>query len=129
MSGWVKKDRPLTAILQAEGDELLRDSDVRRKDAVARNVWDLAVYGKVSFPDPSEESGVRTLKASVKDWRDTVQWLYNHCEGPYRVDPSDSDGIESVLSKSSSAELQALIRDFNETASKMQSASDGEDEG
>ena len=111
---YAKKDRPLTAILQAEGDETLPDSDVRRKDQLAKNVWELVITGKLSFPDDTEDSGFRTLKASVKDWKDAAQWIYGHVDGPYRIDPTLTEGMAGALSNTPLDELQAIVERYRE---------------
>ena len=105
-----KKDRPLTQILQGLGDETLPGSDRKNKEALALNMWSLAVQGKVTFPDGRE------LKASVRDWKDAAQWLYNHCDGPFRPDDGPVDGISGALAGLSVAELRQRV---SETASRL----------
>lgn len=99
-----KKERKLTTILQGIGDETIGGTDTPNKEQVARNFWTLATQGKVTFPDGRE------LKASVRDWKDTVQWLYNHIDGPVKIDLIDSEGYSKVFEDTPIAELEAIVR-------------------
>ena len=122
-----KNERPLTAILKAEGNAKLPDAGQRRKEVLARKVWDLAITGKVEFDDETEKTGKRVLKASVRDWKDTIQWIYSHVDGPARVDAAQSDGLAGSLSATPADELQAIIdqtRDIVGTAAATADASD-----
>ena len=119
MGKYLRKDRPLTAILAAKGDETLQDSDVRRKDLLAEKVWDLATLGKVSFPDTDDPSGLRTLKASVKDWKDTAEWLYQHMDGPFKLDPASSEGVGGALADTSMKELHDVVAKFKGSSSSV----------
>ena len=122
-----KKDRPLTEILQRQGETLVEtgsDSPVRAKELLAQNVWALLTQGRVTFPDGRE------VKASVKDWKDAAQWLYNHCDGPFKLDAkSGDDRISATLSSMSSEDLQAVVRqtaDRIERQSRSESAEDAD---
>ena len=106
-----KQERLLTKILQGVGDEPSPDSpDETKSQVVAAKLWNLACSGKLSFADTAEDSGVRVLKASVKDWRDTVQWIYTHVDGPFKPIPTEGEGLVGELGQTPLAELQRIVR-------------------
>lgn len=102
-----KKKRALTQILQAKGEETLPESDVKNKEHLAANMWTLATQGKVTFPDGRE------IKASVRDWKDAAQWIYQHIDGPVRIDDTQQGSISSALADMSLDELRSKITETN----------------
>jgi len=97
------KKRVLTSILQGVGDEKNPESDEKNCETLARNVWTLATQGKLTFPDGRE------IKASVRDWRDTAQWIYSQIDGPVRVEQTDAAGGLHALANRPASELRAAI--------------------
>lgn len=98
----VSAKRSLTKLLRAVGDEHLPDG-ATRSETMAKLIWELACTGSVAFPDGRE------LKASVKDWKDAVQWIYTHCDGAARVEQAIALGLEGTLSETPLAELQRIV--------------------
>ena len=94
--GRPKKDRALTAILERAGGRSLEvdGKKVAGRQLVARMAWEGITTGQVSFPDG------KTLKLSPTDWKDLLKWIYQHVDGPPRLDvdlTSGGDKIEVVV--------------------------------
>jgi len=98
-----REKRPLTEILQRYGEAKLPGSELKAKEQLAENVWSLLTNGKLCFPDHRE------IKASVKDWKDTAQWLYNHCDGGFRPTDLSGSGLEAKLQSMSAEDLRSRI--------------------
>ena len=67
-------------------------------------MWEWVVNGRVAFND----SG-RVLEASARDWKDSVQWIYQHADGPASKDLVIDFGMEEELGEMTIAELQAVV--------------------
>jgi hypothetical protein len=77
--GRPKKDRALTAILEAAGSKtvILGDgSHVTRKRLMADMLWRAVQEGEIVLP------GGKKMIIAPNDWFDTVQFLYKHIDGP-----------------------------------------------
>lgn len=120
----VSKKRQLTKLLRSVGDGEFQNGKTR-SEVMAELVWQLACTGAVTFPDGRE------LKASVKDWKDAVQWIYTHCDGAARVEQAIALGLEGQLSDTPLSELQRIVADtmaLLPTAAAVQVAEEEEDE-
>lgn len=71
------KHRPLTEILQRQGEEMviIGGEAMSAKEALARKVWQFVTTGEVSL------MGKRLEAQSVSEWASVVKWLYSHAEG------------------------------------------------
>ena len=117
-----RKDRPLTQILQAEGDRLDPNHGIKRKELLARRMWDLATTGQVSFEDGRE------LKASVRDWRETASWIYQQCDGPHRADDG-TDTLGSALAGMTTQQLRDRLSETMAGLATQAAAEDTDSEG
>lgn len=80
--GRPKKDRALTAILEAAGNLRVTtdDGEAAGKKLLAQHVWNIVTTGQTTLPDG------RLLVANFDNWADTVRWLYAHIDGPPKVE-------------------------------------------
>ena len=85
------KARTLTEFLKKEGSKTVEIDGVRvsGKRLLARRVWEGLNTGKITFQDG-------TMKLSPQDWQALMKWLYNHVDGPPRLDVDVTSGGEPV---------------------------------
>lgn len=77
-NGRPKKERALTAILEAAGDTkvTVNGKTITGKQLLANLLWEITRTGKATFPDG------RVLQTDPSDWLQVVQFLYKHIDGP-----------------------------------------------
>lgn len=87
-----KSGRAMTQILSEAGNmaDMIPMPDGQRiltkKEIIARAVWQAITEGRVILP----VSGV-TMTIGARDWLDMVKWVYNHIDGPARIENELTD--------------------------------------
>ena len=98
------KPRVLTEFLKKVGEQETLDNKGHRKpkhQVLAEAVWELLIEGKYTFPSQHD------IKVSARDWKDAVQWLYHHIDGP---PVREQDGsISDAMAGATEAELERLV--------------------
>lgn len=82
-NGRPKKDRALTAILEAAGSRTVEDAEgkgISRKRLAAEHVWRIVTEGQTVMPDGS------VVKPRPRDYLETLRWLYGHIDGPPKAE-------------------------------------------
>lgn len=76
-------------------------------ELLAQLLWEIAMTGKATFPDETE------LQVSVRDWLETVKWLYAQIDGPPPKpepdEPEDDELTDEDLEAMSDEELEAYV--------------------
>lgn len=108
-----KRERALTKVMEEMGDrEFLtaQGNPSTFAKETARLVWQLAAEGKCQFRDG------RVLEASVRDWRDTVGFIYGQVDGPARLEQDiNLTGMEGALQQAPIEQLLAIVRSVDIT--------------
>lgn len=103
--------RALTKVLKEYGDRKMVDAfgkETTYAKETARLLWDLATQGKAEF-----KSG-EALKASTRDWRDTVGFIFNQVDGPAKTEQEiELTGTQAALSGMDTKALIAMVQDVN----------------
>jgi len=108
-----RKERVLTKVLQEFGDKDFvnaKGNPTTYVKETARLVWQLATEGKAEF-----QNGL-VLKAGVRDWKDTVNFIFNQCDGPARLEQDiNLSGADSALAQAPIEHLMALVKSVDVT--------------
>jgi hypothetical protein len=78
-NGRPKKDRALTAILEAAGSKTVENGDGKHisiKRLMANLLWQAIHEGKIELPNGT------SMVVSPDDWFNVAQFLYKHIDGP-----------------------------------------------
>jgi len=84
----------MTAILEKRGSRTLEDVDGKRRSGkriVARAMWELATTGQTTLPQP--DGSVMQLSIDGAGWFDVVKWLYQHIDGPPKMQAEISGAV------------------------------------
>jgi len=75
--------RAFTEILVQHGDDMIiyKGDELTRKEVLGILLWQFVTAGRVEFGNVTLEV------ASVRDWADTVRWIYAHLDGPITETP------------------------------------------
>lgn len=75
--------RAFTEILVQHGDDMIiyKGDALTRKEVLGILLWQFVTAGRVEFGNVTLEV------ASVRDWADTVRWIYAHLDGPITETP------------------------------------------
>lgn len=103
-----KRERMLSKMLQQYGDKefiTANGNATTYAKETARLVWQAAAEGKIEFGDG------HVLKAGIRDWRDTVSFIYNQVDGPARLEQDiNLTGADSAIAQAPLEQLLALVR-------------------
>jgi len=70
------KNRALTEILEAAGQEEIKGSKLTRSQFLAHALWSVVTNGEVTLANK------KLLQVSPSDWLGVVQFLYKQIDGP-----------------------------------------------
>ena len=109
--GKAANKRALTKVLEEYGDRSMVDqygNPTTFAEETARLMWEVATKGKAEFVTGD------VIKASTRDWKDLVSWIYNQVDGPKKLEQEiQLTGVHGELRSASTQKLVAMVQELD----------------